>query len=687
MIDLDDPTMKKVDGVSVPNLDQEEVERIGARQTKISEIFRTYQERSQSGRGLHIIGRGSVSKGFRRDCVEVYSTGRFMICTGDVMLDLPLLDCSEALGYLEEDMAPASTIVLEEKGETLTDEQILRMAENARNSHKFNSLYAGQINGHPSQSEADHALLAMFCYYTDSNEQVRRLFRASALGQREKAHRGDYLNRSLAQVRARQAIERVPMVDFSRLMRPIYSPPPPPPSTPPPVPGGSPSLAPPPIPWPPGLLGEVGHYIYSTSKRPIREIALGSAIGFMSAICGRQYNISASGLNHYTINMAGTGVGKEDGSKGISRLVAAILPFQPSVENFIGPSAFASGQAIRRLFDKRKCMLAQLGEVGQTFKQWFDPRAPASVIGIRKELLDIFGKSGHQDYLGASVYADHEKNALRVLAPCLSILGDSTPEKFFSSLDADSVADGFLPRFWIFHAEGDRQYGQKVAFQPPPEWLVLKLTRLVQTVTAMEGNNIFIHVGQALDAESISDEFDRYCTDKINAAHDEVTKQLWTRTHFKALKLAGLMAVGVNFEMPVVTKDLINLTIEMAVKDTEYMVSKFARGDVGQGDHKQEAEIRKAVDKYSTLTDKQKRDNNVPEKALPYPKMVPFAYLKKNLSLKTAFKNDRRGSAMALKLALESMVQAGTLELISPRQMVQYGIEVISNMYKKGESW
>jgi primase-polymerase (primpol)-like protein len=59
-------------------------------------------------------------------------------------------------------------------------------------------------NRYPSQSEADMALLGYLVHATPSNEQVRRVFRMSGLGQRKKAHRDAYLNYTINPDRATQ---------------------------------------------------------------------------------------------------------------------------------------------------------------------------------------------------------------------------------------------------------------------------------------------------------------------------------------------------------------------------------------------------------------------------------------------------------------------------------------------------
>ncbi len=90
VIDLDDPKTKKVEGVSVANCNAEEVEQFCNRHSRIAESFDSYQEYSVSGTGIHIVVRGIVPSGARRDRVEIYSDSRFMIFTGVVFRAAPI---------------------------------------------------------------------------------------------------------------------------------------------------------------------------------------------------------------------------------------------------------------------------------------------------------------------------------------------------------------------------------------------------------------------------------------------------------------------------------------------------------------------------------------------------------------------------------------------------------------------
>lgn len=175
--------------------------------------FATYTERSRSGLGVHIWVLGQVGSGCRREGVEVYSQERFIICTGDAIDLRPVQNRQELLELLVADIRGAqavSRVDLVETGEHRSDEEVWRMATNAGNADKFMNLWKGDwvAQGYPSQSEADLSLLSILCFYSKSNSQVRRMFRASELGKREKAARDDkYIDRSLSMIRGREERE------------------------------------------------------------------------------------------------------------------------------------------------------------------------------------------------------------------------------------------------------------------------------------------------------------------------------------------------------------------------------------------------------------------------------------------------------------------------------------------------
>ena len=99
-------------------------------------------------------------------------------------------------------------------------------ARNAANAERFNRIYAGDITGYPSTSEADHDLIENLCFYSISNEQVRRLFLASQLGKRDKHHRhnGYHVNLSIKKCRAKHAAnKRKKQIQSKALMSGLHS--------------------------------------------------------------------------------------------------------------------------------------------------------------------------------------------------------------------------------------------------------------------------------------------------------------------------------------------------------------------------------------------------------------------------------------------------------------------------------
>jgi len=164
---------------------------------------------------------------------------------------------------------------------------------------------------------------------------------------------------------------------------------------------------------PPGLLGEIAQFIYRQSPRPIPEIALAGAIGLMSGIVGRSFNVSNTGLNQYVMLLAPTGIGKEAMARGSDKLINACSAKVPACREFIGPSSIASAPALLKYMAKGpKSFVSVVGEFGLYLQQLGAENAAPHMKELRKLFLDLYNKSGQGSIMRQSVYADSDKNTI-----------------------------------------------------------------------------------------------------------------------------------------------------------------------------------------------------------------------------------------------------------------------------------
>ena len=678
------------------------------RHYKILNAFDSYTERSTSGRGYHIIVRGSIPSGINRDKVEVYSSGRYMICTGDVVRASPIKEYQELLTLLYGEMVPVEPQTLVDHDAVMSDTDLVEMACKAANANKFNQLCRGEWKEeYPSQSEADNALLSMLTFYSRDNSQVRRIFRMTALGKRDKATKNDvYLNRTLAKIRAVQT----PEVDLSQLFANaqaiigqkkiiagggpngaeyvITLPPHGDPhadaqiqsAAPPQTSAAMASESPtanecslPHLTLPPGIIGELATYFYQTAVRPVPEIALAAAIALVGGVVGRSYNISRTGLNQYIILLARTGSGKEGALSGIETLLAAVRPQIPMAEEFLGPAAFASGQALIKVLDTRPCFVSVLGEFGLTLQEISDNRANSAQKMFKKVLLDLYAKSGWDRVLRSSVYSDIEKNTKIIRAPSVTILGESTPETFYDNLDQSHIAEGLIPRFSIIEYTGPRPELNANAGFPPPEQLMRAFSSLVAVALTTTNNNTCCPVAIDSQAQTLLDKFEIHATAIINNTSHNVEVQLWNRAHLKALKLSALICVGINPHAPVVTLDAATWAIDFITREIESVVARFKDGDVGQGDNKQTHDMKRIAESFFKMTNKQLATYNISEETAVLLKAkgsIPYKYLAVRACALASFRNDRLGSTVAVKKITQFMVDSGMLMEIPKVQSV-----------------
>lgn len=177
--------------------------------TDMIDAFDSYTERSRSGIGYHIWVEGDVGAGRRGGGVEVYSKERFIICSGDEVNQKPIKNRDHLVKQYANMIGgkEAEFEALPDAPAVEPDESILQRAFRAENGSNIKAHYDGdwEVIGHTDHSQADASLVQMLAHYTPNNEQLTRLFLASALGQRDKAKRKDYLPRTIAYVRTMQA--------------------------------------------------------------------------------------------------------------------------------------------------------------------------------------------------------------------------------------------------------------------------------------------------------------------------------------------------------------------------------------------------------------------------------------------------------------------------------------------------
>lgn len=659
------------DPYTIIDLDEPQTEVQAQRHTRILQAFASYAEVSQSGKGAHVIVRGRVPNGARRDRIEVYSTARYMICTGNVLYPLPIVDRQHLLDQLYAEIAGQSQVVSTSAPQMMSDDDVWRMGMQAENGEKFVALCRGEWQGvYPSQSEADLALLSMLCFYTRNDEQVARMFRQTALGQRDKAQRNDkYLGRTIARIRSREPAP----VDVTALVQQAQS-----------VaqsagddededdeddedesayPVTQSTLT-----LPPGLAGELAQYITESAIRPVQDIGIMAALSLLSGIAGRAYNISGTGLNQYLILLARTGTGKEGAVRGINALLGALRASIPMVDSFIGPGAFASGQALVRMLDDKPCFVSILGEFGLTLQQLCDPRAPAPMVLLRKVLLDIYSKSGKADLLSATAYSDRERNTTIVRSPSVTLFGESTPELFYGGLNIGHIAEGLIPRFSIIEYNGRRVPRNFNAFFAPPDGMVQRLASIAEQSIRLQQQQQCIDISVEPDALALLDAFDVQADNHINSATNEVTLQLWNRAHLKAIKLAGVLSVGINPYNPIVTVEAAQWAIDFVTKDVTGVESRFVTGDFGTGVNKQYAEVQRIIADYvSTKRGAAFKGYRI-TRNMHKDCVIPYDYLRRRVLRVNAFTHDRRGVANVLKGVIEDMIQGDMLIRLPPEQ-------------------
>jgi hypothetical protein len=652
---------------------------------RIVQAFSSYSEKSASGKGVHIWIRALSGKGRRRGGVEIYGRQRFMICTGDVYVSAPIKEridnettAQDILNWLLEEMPEQNSVELEEIRPEYSDEEIWQKAQGAENSAKFQDLCDGRWKqyGYPSQSEADLALMSIFTFYSKSNEQCRRMFRQTNLGQREKANKNDkYLNYTLRQIRGRQAKEKeyaehgervakellrklspvdtlvkdleqgeqeLPIEHRLATMLPIEQ---------------APELE---LQWPPGLSGQIAYYIYQAAPRPVREMAIVAALGLLAGICGKAFCLPrpTSGLNLYLILIAQSGQGKEGISTGLSSLIGALMKKYPNAQSFIDFGFYASGPALLKEVAGNSSFVNVVGEYGRILTRLGNEDGrDGPMQQLRTVMTDLYQKSGPSSIVGGIKYSSKDRNLQSVQGVNYSLLGETNPESFYKALTPGMMSDGFLSRFLLIEYNGTRPPLNENAIDQPGQTLTDAMVRLCTHAGDLLNRRLQQPLAYSTEAYEIIRNFNVECDDNVNANKDESRRQMWNRAALKMMRVAGLLAIADNYIVPTIQEIHVKWALELIRRDIAIMTRHLNEGDIGDSDDTREKKIIAICREYYSNQSLSNSYHISPQ--LRSEGLIPRRYLQQRTASLSPFANHRLGSTTALNSAIKNLVENG----------------------------
>lgn len=666
---------------------QEQIDRFW----KIVQAFESYTELSISGQGLHVWVRGKIGAGCKHDGVEVYSQERFMVCTGNTVLAHPIVFRQELLEILVKEVrvrqaggAHGGKLELVELDEAEPDEVIIERAMNAGNGDKFTALcrctstvgsgsnaVLGSFTdmGFKSQSEADLALMSMFTFYSKSNEQCRRLFRMSGLGKRDKAACDNrYLDLTLKLVRTRQAKEaaideqtRAMAASLVAELQNQSQPAPIAPEAMPPAQAVDGDAATTPatqgLDWPPGLAGAIAWHIYQSAPRPVKEVAIVAALGFLAGVCGKAYQIPQSGLNLYIVLVARSAVGKEAMHSGIGSILAELRESCPPVQRFVDFADFASGPALQKACASNQSFVNVAGEWGKKLERLSNEMIRDTAMqSLRTVMTNLYQKSSQVSVVGGLTYSNKEQNVGSVSGVAYSMIGETTPDTFYNALTETMMADGFLSRFTVIEYNGDRPPQNKNPVLRMDQGLSAALHALVvQAITLIDRTQ---RCDVQFDPTSLEmvHEFDKQCDEEINSTLDEAWRQMWNRAHLKVLRISALLASADNHLAPVVYPVHVQWALTLVRNDITMFQRRISSGDIGTGDAVRESKLLSTMREY--LQQGVSSGYGIPD-AMIKGAIIPRKFLQIRCARVSAFSTHKNGSSYAMDSTLRSLCDSG----------------------------
>lgn len=421
---------------------------------------------------------------------------------------------------------------------------------------------------------------------------------------------------------------------------------------------------------PPGIAGRIAEYIYKISPRPIREVSIVAALGFLAGVCGRAFCIPQSGLNLYIVLVGQSAIGKEALHSGPALIVKQLLGSCPDASNFVDYSDFVSAQALTKAVAANPSFVNIIGEFGKKLQRMAsDERGDNVIQQLRTVMTNLYQKSGPGSVFGGLGYSDKEKNVASVNGVAYSMIGETTPGTFYDSLTETMMADGFLSRFTVVEYMGERPELNADMHHLLDNELKEHLSALILGVSYInKAGGEPVPVTADEEAAEFLSVFNHKCDKEINSTDNEGWRQMWNRAHLKVYRMAAILACADNPQFPVINLDHVMWAYDIVMRDIKIMERKIKEGEVGSSDSTREKKLLALTLNYLT--------NPVPvslhlSEAMQKEGVIPRKFFQINTQRVSCFNNHKLGQIASLDMTIRSLCDGGFLSEIPKVEAIQ----------------
>lgn len=343
----------------------------------------------------------------------------------------------------------------------------------------------------------------------------------------------------------------------------------------------------------PGLVGQITDWIEATSRKPQRVLAMAAAIGIIGTVAGRKFAGPTDSATHlYILGIAKTGAGKNAPKKAGAALLTAA-----GLRPLLGPGGFMSSSGLIQHVSRNPASLCILDEFGVFLSKLNAKGNSTHERAISGDLRQLWSLSFEEFQPPKWAHSAQRQEMAPIISPALSIIGLSTPDEFYASLQGADIVSGFANRFLILATSKNPEDVEPTAsvFDVPAQLIeglqgIAGVGGALATATmhSLQADAPMVRVDWEGGIGSAAHDAFRHLKTEVQSR--EGHEALMQRTAEMAVRLATIRAIGISGENAEVSADDMQWGADLALWSAERLIADVDAHMV-ESDHQMRAKL------------------------------------------------------------------------------------------------